>query len=101
MREYHLHPDGQFLIRENNAIIAQLEPSEISQFAELSLPQGCTEVFLASDGIIYVTINKAMEGSEVNYISSLIQQEEQIIAFYQAKLAALAAANEPEPEIEQ
>jgi hypothetical protein len=101
MREYHLHPDGQFIIRENSSNIAELEASEISQFAELSLPQGCSEVLVASDGIVYVTINKSQEGSPVNYLSTLIEQEDDIIAFYEAKLAAIEAANEPEPEIEQ
>jgi hypothetical protein len=48
-----------------------------------------------TNSIVYVTINKAMEGSPVNYISTLIDQEQQIIAFYQAKKAELEVEQQP------
>ena len=94
MKEYHLHPDNLFIIRENNKIIALLESNEIIQFAQLSLPEGCTEILFGIDGIVYATINKAMEGINYNPLESLIAKENEIIAFYEAKLAAKAESQE-------
>jgi hypothetical protein len=85
MKEYHLHPDGLFIIRENNRLIAVLEASEIAQFCSLQLPEGCTEVLVGVDGIVYTTINKAMEGSNSNPLAELISKEAEIITFCIAK----------------
>jgi hypothetical protein len=88
MKEYHLHPDKQFIIRQDNKLIAILEESEILQFSQISLPQGCTEILVGTDGIVYATINKAMGGINHNPLQELISKEQEIIAFYEAKLAA-------------
>jgi hypothetical protein len=85
MREYHLHPDQKFIIRENNKIIALLESDEISQFSILVLPEGCTEVLVGPDGIVYATIQKRQEGLSYNPLAELIAKEQEIITFYQNK----------------
>ena len=87
MKEYHLHPDKQFIIRENDKLIALLEENEIAQFSQLSLPQGCTEILVGTDGIVYATINKAMGGIDHNPLQELINKEQEIIAFYKNKLS--------------
>ena len=100
MKEYHLNADNLFIIRENSALKAVIELSEALQFAPVELPQGCTDV-LVCDGITYITINKAMEGSQVNPLAGLIAKEAEIIAFYEAKMAAAAEPEivpEPAPE---
>ena len=81
MKEYHLHPDGLFLIRENGKLIAKLEAAEIPQFSNIILPEGCTEILVGVDGIVYATINKAMEGINNNPLAELISKEQEIIAF--------------------
>jgi flagellar basal body rod protein FlgG len=91
MKEFHLHPDGQFLIREDGKITAYLDAHEIAQFAEITLPEGCTEVRLAADGVVYVTINKAMEGSSINPLATLISMEVQIREFHAAREASKAS----------
>lgn len=94
MKEYHLHPDCCFLIRENKKVIGCLEESEIPQFAQITLPQGCTEILVGTDGIVYATINKAMGGINHNPLQELINKEQEIIAFYEAKIAALQEQEE-------
>lgn len=85
MKEYHLHPDGMFIIRKNNQLLAVLQASEISQFSQLELPEGCTEILVGTDGIVYATINKAMEGISHNPLEELISKEQEIIEFCQKK----------------
>jgi hypothetical protein len=89
MKEYHLHPDKVFIIRENNEVVGFLQENEISQFSEITLPQGCTEVLVGIDGIVYVTINKSMQGIGYNPISELIEKEQEIIDFYVNKNAQI------------
>lgn len=86
MREYHYHPDKVFIIRENQKVLAILSESEISQFSQLALPQGCTEVLVSYDGIVYATINKSMEGMFSNPLQELINKEKEIIEFYKSKI---------------
>ena len=90
MKQYHLHPDKVFIIRENDQIIGYLEESEISQFAQIELPEGCTEILITvGDDLIYATINKSMEGLNYNPIQELISKENEIIEFYHTKNANL------------
>lgn len=88
MKQYHLHPDKCFIIREESNILACLEEQEIAQFSQLSLPQGCTEILIFGDGLVYATINKAMEAIQHNPIQELMDKEQEIIAFYQAKMTS-------------
>jgi hypothetical protein len=90
MKEYHLHPDGHFIIRENGAVSVLLQAHEIAQFCEISLPEGCTEILVGTDGIIYATKNKAMEGISENPLATLIGMEDQIRVFCTARDAAQA-----------
>jgi hypothetical protein len=88
MKQYHLHPDKCFIIREEGNMLACLEEQEIAQFSQLSLPQGCTEILIVGDGLVYATINRAMEAIQHNPIQELMDKEQEIVAFYQAKLVA-------------
>jgi hypothetical protein len=85
MREYHLHPDGHFIIRENGTNIAILNQAEIFSFAIISIPEGCTEILIGTDGIVYATVKKAQEGLSYNPLLPLIEKQEEIITYYNNK----------------
>ena len=97
MKEYHLHPDNMLFIRENGSNILELTRAEAEAVVgAIVLPQGCTEVLIGVDGVVYATINKAQEGLSHNPLSEVVAQEAALMAAYAAKLAQAAA----EPELQ-
>jgi hypothetical protein len=85
MKEYHLHPDGRFIIRLGTRVVAILEAEEFFQFGVLELPPGCTEVFVNKDGLVLATINMAKEGLGYNPLQPFIDLEYVITSYYKKK----------------